>query len=50
MIFQVYKKLTQEWVRNDSKFAAYMAASQQLYEEALESLGNPDPPPQFRST
>ncbi|XP_065200275.1 E3 ubiquitin-protein ligase Ubr3-like isoform X2 [Planococcus citri] len=44
---QEYKKLTQGWAKDDSKFAAYMATSQKLYEEALASLGNPDPPAQF---
>lgn len=44
---QVYQKLTREWPKDDSPYAVFMNNSKALYEDALISLRNPDPPPEF---
>lgn len=39
----------QDWPRDGSAYASYMASSEKLYEEALELFENPEPPAEFQS-
>ncbi len=43
---QSYERLTN--VNEDSEYANFMRRSRELYEDALRSLPNPDPPAEFQ--
>ncbi len=45
---QSYERLTN--VNEDSEYANFMRRSRELYEDALRSLPNPDPPAEFQGS
>lgn len=46
---EVYRKLMQDWPRDGSAYASYVASSEKLYEKALESFENSEPPAEFQN-
>lgn len=47
-IIQIYKRLTEVSPNDNSEFAMYMIESQRIYEEAVRSLPNPEPPQEYK--
>ncbi|XP_075237272.1 ubr3 ubiquitin ligase isoform X2 [Lycorma delicatula] len=45
---QIYKHLTECSANDESGFASYVIESQRLYLEAVKSLPNPEPPPEYK--
>uniref|UniRef100_A0A8D8RJ41 E3 ubiquitin-protein ligase n=1 Tax=Cacopsylla melanoneura TaxID=428564 RepID=A0A8D8RJ41_9HEMI len=45
---QVYKNMLNGIANEETEFAQYLAESQRIYQDALRSLPNPEPPPEFR--
>nr|XP_018904322.1 PREDICTED: E3 ubiquitin-protein ligase UBR3 isoform X2 [Bemisia tabaci] len=45
---QIYKNLTELLPSDESEYASYLVDSQNTYEEALKTLPNPPPPPEYK--
>ena len=44
----MYRELLHEWSNKDPSYVNYMANSKNLYEEALRSMENSEPSPEFK--